>query len=165
MMRWKQKFESRVNVMPQDKQEAQHKNAQDFLQFSRSELLRCSISGLILAFSFLQHLVRHWLENKSKCYLPTSFNQEYHLQVTNAWMQYWYEKAAWIPRLVNSPGLQCSSSIDDILVPSVCHLKIWKTTSWKKHCFYVLSLPNLDSKVASSLPKNSVLVNLCKEVR
>jgi hypothetical protein len=26
--------------------------------------------------------------HKSKCYLPTSFNQEYHLQVTNAWMQY-----------------------------------------------------------------------------
>ena len=35
----------------------------------------------------------------------------------------------------------------------------------KKCCFYVLSLPNLDSKVASSLPKTSVLANSCIEVR
>jgi hypothetical protein len=35
-----EKFESRVNVMPQDKQEAQHKKAQDFFQFLRRELLK-----------------------------------------------------------------------------------------------------------------------------
>jgi hypothetical protein len=35
-----EKFELRVNAMPQDKQEAQHKKAQDFFQFSRSELLK-----------------------------------------------------------------------------------------------------------------------------
>jgi hypothetical protein len=35
-----EKFESRVNAMPQDKQEAQHKKAQDFFQFSRRELLK-----------------------------------------------------------------------------------------------------------------------------
>jgi hypothetical protein len=35
-----EKFESRVNAMPQDKQEAQHKKAQDFFQFSRCELLK-----------------------------------------------------------------------------------------------------------------------------
>ena len=35
-----EKVESRVNVMPQDKLEAQHKKAQDFFHFSRSELLK-----------------------------------------------------------------------------------------------------------------------------
>ena len=35
-----EKFESRVNVMPQDKHKAQHKKAQDFFHFSRSKLLK-----------------------------------------------------------------------------------------------------------------------------
>jgi hypothetical protein len=35
-----EKFESRVNAMPQDKQEAQHKKAQDFFPFLRCELLK-----------------------------------------------------------------------------------------------------------------------------
>ncbi len=57
-----EKSKSRVNVMPQDKQEAQHKKI-DFFQFSRRELLKMFDRWLILAFSFSQHSVRHQLEN------------------------------------------------------------------------------------------------------
>lgn len=55
-----EKFESRVNAMPQDTRK--HKISSNFQGVNCS---RCSIGGLILAFSFSQRSVRHQLENSS----------------------------------------------------------------------------------------------------
>jgi hypothetical protein len=99
-MKWKS-FESRVNAMPQDKQEAQHKKAQDFFQFSRRELLKMFDRWIDTRLFFLaafgeaptgklvaRYLLSTEVITKSERYVPTSSNQEYHLQVTNEWTHY-----------------------------------------------------------------------------